>query len=115
MTTNIPTTTLPSRYVSVTDRCGVCGAPNPAGRPRRTCSDACRQAAWRRRRQPEPAPTVPAGRSRLDGTIYTCPSCEQRYLATQWCQDCQQPCRRLSRGGTCPECDELITIEELLQ
>jgi hypothetical protein len=37
---------------SVTGRCVVCDDPVPAGRPRVTCSDACRQALWRRRHQP---------------------------------------------------------------
>jgi Zn ribbon nucleic-acid-binding protein len=49
----------------------------------------------------------------MEGTLYQCPECETRYLAEQWCPDCSQPCRRLGTGGSCPSCQELITITEL--
>ena len=43
-------TQTPSGDVSVTaPGCDACGAPLPAGRSRRFCSPACRQAAFRRR------------------------------------------------------------------
>ena len=110
------TSTVPSGDVSVTAQgCGACGGQLPAGRSRRFCSQACRQAAYRRRHQPNARETVPLprGRSRLQGTVYQCPECETRYLAEQWCIDCSQPCRRLGAGGSCPCCEEVITIEEL--
>jgi len=110
------TSTTPLGDVSVTaPGCGACGGKLPAGRSRRFCSPACRQAAYRRRHQPatpQPA-TLPRGRSRLQGTVYQCPECEARYLAEQWCPDCSQPCSRLGAGGNCPCCEEVITIEEL--
>src|SRR5258708_15755939 len=93
--------------------CPVCAAPfTPAGR-RRYCTDACRQAAWRRRADPPPLPTVPPGRPRRQATIYQCTDCETRYLADQWCPDCNRPCRRIGPGGHCPS-GELLTIDELL-
>lgn len=104
----------PSSDVCVTaPACLACAGPLPAGRSRRFCSPACRQAAYRRRHQTPQAPLPPRGRSRLQGTIYECPDCESRYLAEQWCPDCSQPCRRLGPGGNCPCCDEVITIAEL--
>ncbi len=44
---------MPLRNVPVTPTCTVCGRPLPSGRPRTTCSDGCRQKAWRLRHQPE--------------------------------------------------------------
>ncbi len=50
----------------------------------------CRQAAYRCRRPAEPV-LVPAAPRRRDVTVYACTNCEQRYLAEQWCPDCQRP------------------------
>jgi hypothetical protein len=110
-------TQTPPSDVSVTPPgCAACGSPLPAGRSRRFCSPACRQAAYRRRHQSVSAEApLPPRRSRLEGTIYQCPECETRYLAEQWCPDCSRPCQRLGAGGICPCCDEMITIEELTE
>jgi hypothetical protein len=106
---------MPSRNTSVTATCSVCAAPLPPGRARRTCSDACRQAAWRRRHQPEPTtPVLPTSRPRKAGTIYECPDCETRLLGTQICPTCHSFMRRLGSGGSCPSCDEPVTFEDLL-
>ena len=104
----------PSSDVSVTaPRCPACGQQLPTGRSRRYCSPACRQAAYRRRHRITPQLPLPPARSRLHGTVYQCPSCDTRYLAEQWCLECNQPCQRLGAGGTCPSCDDLITTAEL--
>lgn len=106
---------MPSRNASVTDRCRVCAGPLPPGRPRRTCSDPCRQAAWRRRHQPAPpTPVLPADRPRKTHTVYECPRCETRLLGIQTCPDCRTFMRRLGPGGTCSSCDEPMTFDELL-
>ena len=95
----------------VTIKCEQCGAPfTPTGR-RQWCSDACRQAAWRRR-QTTPPPTRPALPAR-NTTIYQCPECDTRYLGEQRCPDCNTWCRRLGPGGTCPHCDELVAHTDL--
>jgi len=66
---------MPSRNTSVTAKCCVCADALPPGRPRRTCSDACRQAAWRRRHQPTPTPpALPTSRPRKPSTVYECPA-----------------------------------------
>ena len=54
------------------------------------------------------------GRPRREITVYACTDCEQRYLAQQWCTDCQRPCRRIDLGGLCPHCDEPVAIIDLL-
>jgi hypothetical protein len=108
---------IPSHNGSVTDRCLVCGGSLPPGRPRTTCSDRCRQTAWRRRHQSSslPVKNLPTARRIKDHTVYQCPACDTRLLGQQRCDDCNIFCRRLGPGGQCPCCDEPITIEELLE
>jgi hypothetical protein len=56
-------TPTPPGDVSVTaPGCAACGAPLPAGRSRRFCSPACRQAAFRRRHQ-SAQPETPCDRA----------------------------------------------------
>ena len=105
---------IPSRNVCVTDSRWVCGKPLPIGRQRKTCSDACRQAAWRRRHQNiDEHPGLPVMQPRKSSTVYECPSCEIRLLGEQRCE-CGTFMRRVGLGGLCPCCDEPITVEELI-
>jgi hypothetical protein len=94
--------------------CPACGTPfTPAGR-RRYRTDACRQAAWRRRHPTgPPAVPLPPPRPRRQGSIYQCTGCDTRYLSQQWCPGCTRPCRRPGPGGYCA-CGELLTVDELL-
>lgn len=110
--------TTPSRNDDRNDpaaRCPVCGQPfTPSGR-RRWCSDACRQAAWRRRhRAPGPAAALPSLPASKDATIYQCPDCDERYIGQQYCHDCATFCRRIGPGGTCPHCDEPVSVNDLI-
>ena len=106
---------MPSRNGSVTASCAVCGGTLPAGRYRSTCSDACRQKAWRLRHQPQStAPPLPAARSSKDHTVYQCPDCDARLLGSQFCEDCRTFMRRLGAGGLSPCCGEPVTFDELL-
>jgi hypothetical protein len=102
----------PSRNDGVTTPCAVCGRGfSPVGR-RRFCSDACRQAAWRRR-HPTPLPAVPARAPRA-AVVYECPVCAARYLGEQRCPDCHVFCRRVGPGGSCPHCDEPVAVADLI-
>jgi len=105
----------PSRNDGETISCPICGRSVRRSGRRRYCTDACRQAAWRRRTAaaPQPKPPVPPARSRRSRTVYQCIECEARYLGEQWCSDCTRPCRRLGPGGAC-DCGEVLTVEELL-
>ena len=91
----------------------VCSAPFTRNGRRRYCTDACRQAAWRRRADLPPLAQTPPARSRRQGTIYQCTDCDTRYLGEQWRPDCNRPCHRIGPGGQCP-CGELLTIDEVL-
>ena len=93
--------------------CPACGEPfTPAGR-RQWCSDACGQAAWRRRHHAT-APAASPGPASRDATIYQCPDCDQRYLGQQRCEDCGTFCRRIGPGGPCPHYDEPVAIKDLI-
>ena len=100
-----------------TATCPACGQPfTPAGR-RRWCSDACRQAGWRRRHPAPPAQTAtlpPPPRPARASTVYQCAGCDQRYLGEQWCHDCNRPCRRAGPGGSCPHCGEPVALSDLI-
>jgi len=105
---------MPSRNDSVTAPCAVCGGPLPPGRARRTCSDACRQALWRRRHQPTlTPPALPVNSPRKPHTIYECPDCGTRLLGQQRCE-CGTFMRRVGPGGTCPCCSEPVAFDELI-
>jgi hypothetical protein len=99
----------PVRDDAATITCPVCGSAFASFGRRRHCSTACRQAAWRRRHAAPVEPLV----SKPD-VVYECPSCEQRLLGEQRCEDCNTFARRLGPGGPCPCCDEMIAVTELL-
>ncbi len=99
--------------VVTTSRCPVCTNNFIRVRRQKYCSPACRQAAFRGR-QPMTIPTPTPAVSRRSVSVYQCEECEQCYLASQWCYDCNRPCRRLGFGGTCPCCDEPVSVTELI-
>ncbi|MHB8450295.1 MAG: hypothetical protein ACYDAQ_07600 [Mycobacteriales bacterium] len=106
----------PMRDANVTARCRVCSTPMPAGQPRQFCSGRCRQAAYRHRHNP-PAPALPplpAGAGRRPSGVYECAGCGQRLAGERRCPDCNLFARRIGDGGECPNCSEIITIEEVL-
>lgn len=90
--------------------CPVCSTPFIPVRRQRCCCPACKQKAFRRRR---PAPASPAPAGPRPARVYQCGECDQRYLGSQWCHDCTQPCRALGPGGACPCCGEPVAISDL--
>lgn len=98
--------------------CPVCG--EATGSSRATyCSAAHRMVAFRRRHGRQALDeelSVPSvSRPSRDHVVYVCPECESRYLGEQRCSECNRFCRRLGPGGCCPGCDEIITVDELLE
>lgn len=98
----------PVRYDNATT-CGYCGADFVATGRKRWCCDACRQAAWRARRD-APRLHQPA---KAD-TVYACPACDARYLGEQRCPDCNCWCTRVGPGGECPHCDGVVAITDIV-
>jgi hypothetical protein len=90
--------------------CDVCGKAFKRSGRRLHCSDACRQAAWRRRSQAPSQPLV-----KKPDTVYLCPKCDTRLLGEQYCESCNTFAKKLGPGGECPCCCEPISITELLQ
>ncbi len=97
-------------------RCPSCGGEFAASGRRRYCSEACRQAGHRRRhRLVATAIELPPTQPRRPVTVYACPDCDQRFVGEQRCPDCNAFCRRIGIGGCCPNCDEPVTVDELVQ
>ena len=96
--------------------CPVCQASfEPVGR-QRYCSDRCRAVAYRRRRDDRPAvPPIPKAQPRRPVTVYECPQCGTRQLGTQYCDECATFMTRAGYGGICPNCDQPLTFEELVE
>jgi hypothetical protein len=95
--------------------CPVCQRTfTPVGR-QKFCSDACRAAAYRRRRDAgRPAVIVPKVKPRRPMTVYECDTCGARAVGEQRCETCHTFMHRVGLGGCCPACDEPIAITELL-
>jgi hypothetical protein len=96
--------------------CPVCQHPfTPVGR-QTYCTDACRAAAYRRRRDATrpPAVVIPKTQPRRPITIYECDSCGTRPVGQQRCDTCGTLTRRIGLGGNCPHCDEPVAVNELL-
>ena len=116
----------PSRYPStnpapVARACPVCGATPRSSRSVYCEKAACKQRAYRLRHQPQ-ATVDPAvlrkqlQRQRLlvDHTVYECPSCQERFLGERRCPDCHLFARAVGLGGSCPDCETLILLADLL-
>jgi hypothetical protein len=106
----------PLCHESVTMTCPLCQRSfTPAGR-QKYCSDACKAAAYRRRRDANRPPiiTIPRTQPRRPITIYECDNCGQRALGEQRCDDCHTFMRKIGLGGECPHCSEPVAVTELL-
>jgi len=105
----------PLRHDAVTMTCPICQQTFvPTGR-QKFCTDACRAAAYRRRRDTRPASlVVPKPQPRRPITVYECDSCGARSLGEQRCADCATFTRKIGIGGNCPHCDEPVAVAELV-
>jgi DNA-directed RNA polymerase subunit N (RpoN/RPB10) len=100
-------------------RCLVCGKALSSTRAR-YCSRAHQQLAFRLRHQ-TPTLDLTAVRTalqrrkaRVTHTIYECGGCGERFLGERRCSDCNLFTRALGLGGSCPECDSLLLLDDLL-
>lgn len=105
----------PSCHDTVTTICPVCQHRFlPVGR-QVYCGDACRAAAYRRRRDTRPPVVVPQARPRRPVTVYECDTCGERALGDQYCRSCSTFMRRVGAGGCCPACDAPVAITDLVE
>jgi endogenous inhibitor of DNA gyrase (YacG/DUF329 family) len=86
----------------------------PSGR-RRFCSDACRLLAWDRQQEARVlVASPPAGQPRPPLSVYGCTPCGTRAPSEQRCERCQTPMVRVGLGATCPHCQELVAVADLI-
>ena len=114
-----------SRYPSTgpaltTRACPVCGGTPPSSRSV-YCKTACKQLAYRLRHQPLATLDPVVLRKQLQRqrvlvahTIYECSSCGERFLGERRCPDCHLYGRSVGLGGSCPDCEAVILLAELL-
>jgi ribosomal protein L32 len=114
-----------SRYLStrppvVARACPVCGGTPPSSRSV-YCKPACKQLAYRLRHQPlanvDPVilrKQLQRKRLLVAHTIYECSSCGERFLGERRCPDCHLYGRSVGLAGSCPDCETIILLADLL-
>ena len=116
-----PSTETPTREGSRDGQsgCVICGGELPSRRAR-YCTRACQQRSYRLRHQ-APTPDVTLVRKALQRrkalvahTIYECGGCGERFLGERRCEACGLFARALGFGGSCPECETTVLLDDLL-
>jgi hypothetical protein len=99
--------------------CVICGGDLTSPRAR-YCTRACQQRSYRLRQH---TPTVDLTRVRnvlqrrkalVAHTVYECGGCGERFLGERRCEACGLFARALGFGGSCPECDTTVLLDDLL-
>jgi hypothetical protein len=97
----------------------MCGGDVPS-RSALYCKRACQQQSYRLRHQ-APKIDVTSVRRALQRrkalvahTVYECGGCGERVLGERRCEECGLFARALGFGGSCPECDTTVLLDELL-
>jgi hypothetical protein len=110
----------PSRTASSSPTCLVCGVALSTPQ-QRYCTRACQQHAYRLRHQRPAHLDLPLLRAKLkrqqtllQHTVYECPTCDTRAIGEQRCAECNTFTRRIGLGGSCPECDTVILLTDLI-
>jgi NAD-dependent dihydropyrimidine dehydrogenase PreA subunit len=116
-----PPSDIPMREGSCdgTSGCLLCGGPRPSTRAR-YCTRACQQRSYRLRHL-TPTTDLTSVRKALQRrkalvahTIYECSGCGERFLGERRCGDCNVFARAVGVGGSCPECDAPVLLQDLL-
>jgi hypothetical protein len=108
--------------VVVPHACPACGGTPPSTRSV-YCTPACKQLAYRLRRRASRSTVDPAilrkelQRRRLlvAHTVYECSRCGERVLGERRCGDCNVYARSIGLGGSCPDCETVILLTDLLE
>ena len=112
----------PSASPTVAARaCPACGGTPPSTRSV-YCTPACKQLAYRLRRRTLHSTADPAilrkdlQRQQLQvaHTVYECSRCGERFLGERRCGDCNLYARSIGLGGSCPDCETVILLADLL-
>ena len=102
--------------------CPACGGTPPSSRSV-YCTPACKQLAYRLRRRTLHSTVDPAllrrelQRRRLlvAHTVYECSRCGERLIGERRCGDCNLYARAIGLGGSCPDCETVILLADLLE
>ena len=99
--------------------CLVCGKDTPSARAK-YCGRAHQQRSYRLRHQ-TPTPDLTLVRTALQRrkalvahTIYECGGCGERFVGVRRCESCNLFCAAVGLGGSCPECDTPVLVDDLL-
>ena len=99
--------------------CVMCGGDLPSRRAK-YCTRAHQQRSYRLRHQ-TPTPDLTLVRRALQRrkaliahTIYECGGCGERFVGLRRCESCNLFCGAVGLGGSCPECDSLVLLDDLL-
>ena len=99
--------------------CLICGKDVSSPRAK-YCTRAHQQHAYRLRHQTPTADLTNARKALqrrkalVAHTIYECGACGERFLGERRCGDCNVFARAVGLGGSCPECDLPILVDDLL-
>jgi hypothetical protein len=117
----------PLRYPSMSPTpdaraCPVCGDTPRSTRSLYCDKAACKQRAYRLRHQRQAAVDPAVLRKQLQRqrllvahTVYECPRCSERSLGKRRCTECNLYGRSVGLGGTCPDCDTVILLADLME
>ena len=101
--------------------CPVCTRTFPIDGRGTYCTPKCRQRAYRlRHRQTsrltviDLAATLRREQRLIAQTVYECASCQDRFLGSRRCDDCNLWCRKVGLGGQCSGCDDILTVTDLI-
>jgi hypothetical protein len=108
--------------IVVSRACPACGGTPPSTRSV-YCTPACKQLAYRLRRRTLHSIVDPANlrrelqRQRLlvAHTVYECSRCGERFLGERRCGDCHVYARSIGLGGSCPDCETVVLLADLLE
>ena len=99
--------------------CVLCAKDVPSKRAM-YCTRACQQRSYRLRHH-RPTLEVTSVRQALQRrtalvahTIYECGGCGERFVGERRCDTCNWFCRAVGIGGSCPECDTIVLLGDLL-
>jgi hypothetical protein len=86
------------------------------------CKPACKQLAYRLRSQAPHSTVDPLvlrkqlqrQRKLIAHTVYECARCGERFLGERRCPDCDLFGRSIGLGGSCPDCETIVLLADLL-